>query len=106
MTASLSSLANLLLNPWVLLGFAGQFVFFLRFLVQWLVSEKKKQVTIPIAFWYLSIAGTVIILVYSIHIKDIVFITAQLLSFVIYGRNIMIAAAHKRQSAPVDTTST
>lgn len=99
-------MAAVLLNPWVLIGFAGQFVFFLRFIVQWLVSEKNKQVVIPLAFWYLSIAGTIIILIYSIHIKDVVFITAQTLSFFIYGRNIMLASAHKRQSAPVDTTST
>lgn len=86
-----------LLNPWVLFGFFGQFVFFLRFLVQWLRSEKEKKVVIPVAFWYLSIAGSVIILIYSIHIKDVVFITAQLFSFVIYGRNLVL---HQKLSAP------
>ena len=80
-----------LLNPWLIIGFGGQFIFFLRFIVQWIASEKKKDVVIPMAFWYLSIAGTIIILIYSIHIHDIVFITAQILSLGIYARNIALA---------------
>ena len=84
-----------LLNPWILFGFFGQFVFFLRFIVQWLLSEKKKEVVIPMSFWYLSIAGSVIILIYSIHIKDIVFSTAQVLSVFIYVRNMMLQSNFK-----------
>jgi lipid-A-disaccharide synthase-like uncharacterized protein len=75
---------------WLGVGFFGQFIFFLRFIVQWIESEKKKEVVIPIGFWYLSIAGTIIILVYSIHIKDIVFTTAQIASLFIYARNLML----------------
>jgi len=81
---------SILLNPWVLFGLFGQFIFFLRFIVQWWASEKKKAVTIPMAFWYLSVLGTIIILIYSIHIDDVVFTLAQILSFFIYGRNIYI----------------
>jgi len=83
-----------LLTPaylWLLLGFAGQGVFFLRFIVQWLASEKEKKVVVPKAFWYLSIMGTLIILIYSVHIHDIVFITAQVLSLFIYARNISLS---------------
>lgn len=86
-----------LLNPWVIVGFLGQGIFFLRFIVQWLASEKAERVVVPILFWYLSIIGTLIILVYSIHIKDIVFTTAQILSFGIYARNLMFEAKLKRQ---------
>ncbi len=75
---------------WLFLGFFGQFIFFLRFIVQWLASEKEKRVVVPRMFWYLSIAGTILILIYSIHIKDIVFITAQVLSLFIYARNISL----------------
>lgn len=75
---------------WLFVGFFGQFVFFLRFIVQWLASEKEKKVVIPRMFWYLSIAGTLIILVYSIHIRDIVFTVAQVLSLFIYARNLML----------------
>lgn len=87
---SLTSLYDTLLNPWVLFGFFGQFVFFLRFIVQWLTSEKHQKVMVPMAFWWLSIGGSIIILIYSVHIKDIVFSTAQVLSLFIYVRNMML----------------
>lgn len=77
-------------NPWVLFGFAAQFVFFLRFAVQWWVSEKKKESVIPISFWYLSLVGTFMILIYSIQRKDIVFIAASCLNSLIYIRNLIL----------------
>lgn len=86
---NLSAFILYLLTPWVLIGFFGQFLFFMRFIVQWLASEKKGRVVIPKMFWYLSIAGTLVILAYAIHIKDIVFTVAQVLSLFIYGRNLM-----------------
>jgi len=79
-----------LTNPWVLFGLLSQGVFFFRFIVQWWQSEKKKQVVVPLSFWYLSIIGTVMILIYSFHIHDFVFIVASFLSFGIYIRNIII----------------
>lgn len=84
-----------LLNPWVLFGFAAQFVFFLRFAVQWWISEKKKQSVIPVSFWYLSIVGTLMILVYSIQRKDIVFIAASCLNSLIYIRNLILIHNNK-----------
>jgi lipid-A-disaccharide synthase-like uncharacterized protein len=88
--ATLTPYISELLNPWIIIGFLGQFIFFLRFLVQWLLSEKKHAVVVPISFWYLSIVGSLIILIYSIHIKDIVFTTAQILSLFIYARNLAL----------------
>ena len=79
-----------LLDLWVIFGFAAQFIFFLRFAVQWWVSEKKKQSVIPVSFWYLSLVGTLMILIYSIHRKDIVFIAASCLNSLIYIRNLML----------------
>lgn len=78
------------IDYWVLVGLFGQFVFFLRFVVQWIVSEKKGESVIPIAFWYLGIAGTIIVLIYAIHIQDPVFIIGYFLAFFIYIRNIML----------------
>ncbi len=95
----MESFLSTLLNPWVLIGFFGQFIFFLRFIVQWLASEKHARVVIPTMFWYLSIAGSFIILAYSIHIKDIVFITAQVLSLAIYARNLMFERRLARQDS-------
>ena len=77
-------------NPWVLFGFAAQFIFFLRFAVQWWESEKKKQSVIPISFWYLSLVGTFMILIYSIQRKDIVFTAASFLNSFIYIRNLIL----------------
>ncbi len=93
----IDQLIKLLTNPWVLFGFAAQFVFFLRFAVQWWVSEKKKQSVIPIAFWYLSLVGTTMILIYSIKQQDIVFIAASCLNALIYIRNLVLIFNQKKK---------
>jgi len=92
-----------LLNYWVLFGFFGQFLFFVRFLVQWWASEKQQKITIPMSFWYLSIIGTAIVLLYSIHIHDIVFTSAQILSFAIYFRNIALHKPEEKVLAQMQT---
>ncbi len=86
-----------LLDPWVIFGFSAQFVFFLRFAVQWWVSEKKKESVIPVSFWYLSIVGTLMILVYSIKRRDIVFIAASCLNSLIYIRNLILIFRKKEK---------
>jgi len=73
---------------WICLGLAGQICFFLRFLFQWIVSEKKRESTIPVIFWFLSIFGGIILLIYSIYRKDPVFIIGQSMGILIYSRNI------------------
>ena len=81
---------NININFWVILGLFGQFIFFLRFFVQWIYSEKNKKSMIPFSFWYFSIGGAVILLIYAVHIKDIVFSLGQGLALLIYIRNIML----------------
>ena len=83
---------------WLIFGFFGQSVFGARFLVQWLASEKAKKSIIPTAFWYLSLAGSMMLLVYAIHRKDPVFILGQSLGFLIYTRNLYFIAAHKKEA--------
>lgn len=78
-------------NLWIVFGFFAQFVFFMRFVVQWYVSERRGESIVPMSFWYISIAGTLLIIVYSYHVNDIVFFVANLLSLVIYFRNIALA---------------
>lgn len=78
------------MNFWIILGLFAQFLFFLRFFVQWIVSEKKGQSTIPVSFWYLSIGGSVLLLIYSIYRKDIVFILGQSVGSFIYMRNLIL----------------
>jgi lipid-A-disaccharide synthase-like uncharacterized protein len=75
---------------WDLVGFFGQFIFFGRFVVQWRASEKKKRTVVPVSFWYLSLLGAFITLLYSIHIGRLVFIAAFSLSSLIYVRNLYI----------------
>ena len=75
---------------WLIIGFLGQFIFFLRFVVQWWYSEKAKQSVIPVYFWYLSIIGALIIFVYAIVRKDPVFFIGQLLAIIIYVRNLQL----------------
>lgn len=79
----------------VIFGFFAQFIFFLRFVVQWWESEKKGQSVVPPSFWYLSIIGTIMILIYSVIKKDIVFSVASSLNMLIYLRNISLIKKKK-----------
>ncbi len=83
---------------WVLtIGFAGQACFFLRFFWQWLVSERQQKSTIPIAFWYLSLAGSLLLLIYASIRADIVFIVGQSTGFLIYIRNLVLIHRERRR---------
>ncbi len=77
-------------KPLVLFGFAGQFIFFLRFAVQWFESERRGRSHIPIVFWYLSLIGGAMSFVYAVLKPDLVFMTAQGLGLLIYIRNLML----------------
>ena len=78
---------------WLLVGLLSQAVFAGRFIVQWVASELRKASYIPMVFWYLSIVGSLGLLLYSIHRKDPVFILGQSCGLVIYVRNIMLRRA-------------
>ena len=79
-------------GEWLLLlfGLSGQFVFFMRFAVQWFASERRGRSHIPVAFWYLSLVGGGMTLVYAWLRNDPVFILAQALGLLIYVRNLML----------------
>lgn len=82
-------------DSWILFGFLAQFVFFLRFVVQWLAAERAKKSVIPVQFWYLSVLGSMMILIYSIKRQDVVFIVASILNTFIYIRNLMLINKNK-----------
>ena len=82
---------------WVIIGFTGQGLFFSRWLVQWLRSERERESTIPLSFWYLSLIGGLITLTYAIYRKDPVFITGQTVGNLVYLRNLMLIY-RKRES--------
>ncbi|MCA9471044.1 MAG: lipid-A-disaccharide synthase N-terminal domain-containing protein [Nitrospirales bacterium] len=82
---------------WVTIGFFGQSLFFCRWVLQWVVSERKNESSIPIPFWYMSLVGSLIVLCYAIYRKDPVFIAGQSVGAVVYLRNlVLIHRAQKR----------
>ena len=81
---------------WTTVGFVGQFTFGGRFILQWLVSEYKKKSHVPVAFWYLSLVGSIILLAYSIHRTEPIFILGFLLNSAIYIRNLHLIYKHKQ----------
>lgn len=80
---------------WLLVGFAGQAAFSARFLVQWLASERAGKSVVPLAFWYLSIVGSLTLLSYAIVRQDPVFILGQSFGVLIYSRNLILIHREK-----------
>ena len=89
------------LDFWLIFGFVGQAMFTMRFIVQWVASERRKESVIPVAFWYFSMAGGLILLAYAIRQMDPVFIAAYLLNPIIYFRNLYFIYKKKGHSSPL-----
>jgi lipid-A-disaccharide synthase-like uncharacterized protein len=81
---------------WLVVGFAGQALFTMRFIVQWWSSERQKRSVIPVAFWYFSLAGGATLLGYAIYRQDPVFIVGQAGGLVIYSRNLYFIYRERR----------
>ncbi|MGE4543914.1 MAG: lipid-A-disaccharide synthase N-terminal domain-containing protein [Pedobacter sp.] len=86
-------------NSILLLGLVGQALFSMRFIIQWVYSEKHRQSVIPTAFWYFSLGGSLLLLVYSLLRRDIVFTLGQSTGFLIYGRNLYFIHKQRKESA-------
>ncbi|MFW6147202.1 MAG: lipid-A-disaccharide synthase N-terminal domain-containing protein [Thermodesulfobacteriota bacterium] len=82
---------------WLIVGFTGQALFSMRFLIQWLASERKKKSVIPLAFWYFSVAGGLTLLAYAIHRRDPVFIVGQGSGLFIYTRNLYFIFKERKE---------
>ena len=80
----------------MIVGFAGQIMFSMRFFVQWLYSEKKGKSIIPVAFWYFSLAGGLILFSYAVFKRDPVFIVGQAGGSLIYMRNLQLIFREKK----------
>lgn len=81
---------------WLAVGFAGQALFSMRFLVQWLASERERRSVVPLAFWYFSVAGGLTLLAYALYRADPVFILGQLGGVLIYARNLHLIQIERR----------
>lgn len=82
----------------VLFGYAGQLLFTMRFLVQWIATERAKRSVIPVAFWFFSIGGGVLLFVYALMKRDPVFILGQGFGVFIYMRNLYFVYRERRSS--------
>lgn len=87
---------------WAAFGVLAQLVFGARFIVQWIASEKAENSVIPVGFWFLSIAGGLMTLIYGFARRDIVIILGQALSVFIYVRNLMLMAKHAKKRAQAE----
>jgi len=83
---------------WIAFGLVGNAAFALRFLVQWIASERAERSVVPVVFWYLSIVGSVILLVYAIHRRDPIFTLAYLPNTFIYVRNIALLRREEQET--------
>lgn len=92
-------MATLALTPMLVVGFTGQLLFTSRFLIQWLASERAKASVMPVMFWWISIGGGVMLLIYSIWRQDPVFILGQSFGLFVYFRNLVLIAKSRRQNA-------
>lgn len=93
---TLKHFMDVLASPMGMLGMLGQVLFFSRFLVQWIASEKKGQSVVPLSFWFLSIGGGFLLLIYALWRKDPVITLGQLVGLFVYVRNLMLI--HRRQA--------
>lgn len=92
-------LASLKWDGWFLVSIVGQTIFFSRFMVQWIASERAGESVVPVSFWWLSIGGSVTLLVYAFARKDPGFILAYLFNCVPYTRNLMLIRKKARLAA-------
>lgn len=88
---------------WLGVGFLGQALFSGRFLIQWLVSETRRESVLPVAFWWFSLSGGLTLLIYAIYQEDPVFITGQAFGLLVYTRNLFLIRS-KRKSDKAGAT--
>ncbi|KEO58035.1 lipid-A-disaccharide synthase N-terminal domain-containing protein [Thioclava indica] len=84
---------------WVVFGLLAQLMFTGRFIVQWIASERQRDSVVPVAFWYFSLAGGLMLFSYAVYRRDPVFILGQSLGVFIYSRNLWLIHAKRRREA-------
>lgn len=82
---------------WLAIGLAGQALFFSRWLVQWIVSEARGASVMPLAFWWLSLSGSLIVLAYAVREREPVLALGQTVGFTVYSRNLLLIARGGRR---------
>ncbi len=95
MTTWWAEFYKVFLNPWAAVGLFGQALFFSRWIIQWIASEKKKESYVPLSFWFMSLIGGLLVFVYTVQRHDPVFMVAQLVGICNYTRNIFLVRRMK-----------
>src|SRR5262245_16293974 len=88
-------------DGWILLGFVAQGLFTMRFVVQWVASERAGRSVIPLAFWIFSIGGGLLLLLYALYRRDPVFIAGQAFGVFVYLRNLYFVMRERRVASTV-----
>ena len=96
---SLNQVLQFFRDPWNVIGSFGQLLFASRFLIQWVRSEMAGRSVIPLAFWYCSLGGGLILLAYAVYREEPVFIAGQLPGIVVYSRNLYLIAKERKKAA-------
>jgi len=86
-------------DPWNILGSIGQLLFASRFIIQWIRSEIAGKSVIPLAFWYCSLGGGLLLLAYAIYREEPVFIAGQVPGIVVYSRNLYLISRERKRAA-------
>jgi lipid-A-disaccharide synthase-like uncharacterized protein len=82
---------------WIAFGFVGQALFSMRFIVQWIASERMRRSVVPVLFWYFSVAGGVTLFLYALWREDPVFIVGQAMGLFVYARNLQLIHRERRR---------
>lgn len=82
-------------HVWALIGFAAQALFASRFIVQWLQSEREGRSVIPVAFWYCSLFGGIVMLAYTIHLQSVSLSLGQASGLIVYARNLFLISKER-----------
>lgn len=88
-------------NAWILLGFVAQAAFTMRFLIQWIASERAGRSVVPVMFWIFSVVGGFLLFIYALERQDPVFIAGQGLGLIIYFRNLWLIANERKAMTKV-----
>ena len=81
---------------WLLFGVAAQLIFAMRFVVQWIASERAGRSVMPVSFWFISLVGGLLTLVYGLVRREPIIIVGQVLAVFIYVRNLMLISRERR----------
>ncbi|HEX2839663.1 lipid-A-disaccharide synthase N-terminal domain-containing protein [Hyphomicrobium sp.] len=90
-------------HTWLAIGVVGQSLFFMRFFVQWIASERRGESVFPTAFWYFSLSGGAVLLAYAIWRRDPIFILGQATGLLIYFRNLYFVVGAERGRPAIRT---